>query len=71
MIRKFVYFGSNVLRFSSEPGVIARDVTTGVFDTTMVAPKFSDTLTISQPGRTDVLMVKSKFTRGYIPDSDK
>ena len=36
-----------------EKHIALRDVTTGATGATAVAPKFSDTLTLSQPGGTD------------------
>ena len=39
----------------------ARDVSTGATGATEVASKFSDTLTLSQPGRTD----SAHLRRGY------
>ena len=45
--------------------------TPSVTSTTEVVPKFSDTLTVPQPGEADSAhnTVAPKFSRGYIPES--
>ena len=54
---------------------VTRDVTTGATSIIAVTPKFSDALTLSQPGWADFAhhksMVAPKFFRGYIPDYSK
>ena len=50
-----------------------RDVSTGATGATEVAPKFSDTLTLSPPWGADFAQSQRsqlKFPRGYIPDID-
>ena len=50
--------------------IATRDVTAGATDATAVAPKFSDTLTLFQPGGTNSAKpshrLHPKFPRGYI-----
>ena len=47
IICKFI--GTEFVKLSDEFNIQSRDVTTGATDATEVAPKFSDTLTLSQP----------------------
>ena len=56
-----------------ERNMACRDVTAGATGATMVAPKFSDTLTLFQPGGGADSAPPSqkshqKFSRGYISD---
>ena len=47
------YFHNNLTKVKSLLYMVNRDVTTGATGATAVAPKFSDTLTLSQPRGAD------------------
>ena len=69
IICKFI--GTEFVKLSDEFNIQSRDVTTGATDVTDIAPKFSDTLTLSQPmgGRFCPPLQRSQliFSRGYVP----
>ena len=69
IICKFI--GTVFVKLSDEFNIQSRDVTTGATGATDVAPKFSDTLTLSQTkgGRICPPSQRSQltFSRGYAP----